>query len=127
MSGDNIGAAASARQRPRPTTLLRLLPSELDPEILDLLEVDDVLCLADAGLTDSSIGRLAVELRVLIRRRRAIISAARFLDFRDLGSVIAAFVEDDVVISQQVNIHTTERRLRPPRIFNSSSRRADGR
>ena len=85
-----------------------MLPEDLLQFLLDFLGPDDVLSLADADL-DCDFGAQAAELRILIRNRRAIIKSCPFLDFDDLGAVVAAWLDIDIVVSQQVQLHASGR------------------
>jgi len=75
------------------------LKQDLHDWVLEYLEADDVLCLADADLA-CNFGTLAAQLRTTIRQRRGLLKSFAWLDEGDLGAVTSAFLEHDPLISQ---------------------------
>ena len=87
---------------------LDALPEDVHALVLDFIEADDLVCLADADL-NCSLGREAGAIRALLVVRRAVIRSCAWLDFDDLGRLTAAWLDVDPVISRQVQFHVRER------------------
>jgi hypothetical protein len=94
---------------------------------LDFIDPWDLVVLADSSLP-CRFGEVVESVRVLFRRRRSIILSTPWLGLEDLGSLVAAYLTVDPVISREahryidkcIKVSRTGRRTRLAQIDNLS-------
>lgn len=111
---------------PTERCLFEVVPEDLFEEILVYLEAWDLVRLADTNL-NCQFGEFALKVRTIFRRRRVIILSTHWLELGDLGSLVAAYLSVDPIISRKAHNYidnlikssrTTDRRNRLATITN---------
>lgn len=105
QKGDNGGKVKpfdtiSSLTSPTTRCLFKVVPEDLFDIILSYLEPWDLIRLDDSNLK-CQFGQVVSTVRKLFRQRRAIILSNPWLELSDLGSIVAAYLTVDPIISRE--------------------------